>query len=117
MDCPLKLLSLSKAFGILLLPGSTVALWGFGKSNSKSEVESAKARVIADLRTKIALDDFVPPAVGVGRKDAEKYAAARAAGELRCGASIVKWEMVNDDFCDCEDGSDEPGTSACVNGE
>ncbi|GJJ07576.1 hypothetical protein Clacol_001779 [Clathrus columnatus] len=30
------------------------------------------------------------------------------------GSSIIPWSAVNDDYCDCNDGSDEPGTSACV---
>lgn len=38
--------------------------------------------------------------------------------EFKCLKSEQKipFENVNDDFCDCEDGTDEPSTSACVNG-
>ncbi|CAH8592373.1 unnamed protein product [Heterobilharzia americana] len=32
------------------------------------------------------------------------------------GSSTISWWKVNDDYCDCRDGSDEPGTSACLNG-
>lgn len=28
----------------------------------------------------------------------------------------IPFENLNDDFCDCEDGTDEPSTNACVNG-
>lgn len=33
------------------------------------------------------------------------------------GSNRVPFDMVNDDYCDCLDGSDEPGTSACANGK
>ncbi|XP_053973775.1 glucosidase 2 subunit beta [Hylaeus volcanicus] len=32
------------------------------------------------------------------------------------GSLLIPFTRVNDDYCDCADGSDEPGTPACVNG-
>ena len=33
------------------------------------------------------------------------------------GSKSVELTSFNDDFCDCPDGSDEPGTNACNNGQ
>ena len=29
------------------------------------------------------------------------------------GSKIIPWSAVNDDYCDCPDGSDEPGAFRC----
>ncbi|CED84744.1 Protein kinase C substrate, 80 KD protein, heavy chain [Phaffia rhodozyma] len=50
----------------------------------------------------------------------EKYSLYKPSAQktftcLTGSKKVISWNAVNDDYCDCEDGSDEPGTSACRN--
>lgn len=49
----------------------------------------------------------------------EKASFYQGGTEFRClsNGKSIPMSYVNDDYCDCEDGSDEPGTSACGNGQ
>lgn len=57
----------------------------------------------------------VPRPRGVSLSKAPLYSPTK---DFTCfdGTMTIPFSYVNDDYCDCFDGSDEPGTSACLNG-
>lgn len=56
----------------------------------------------------------VPRPRGVSLSKASLYSPTK---DFTCfdGTNTIPFSFVNDDYCDCFDGSDEPGTSACLN--
>ncbi|KAG0237465.1 hypothetical protein BGX31_003590 [Mortierella sp. GBA43] len=54
---------------------------------------------------------------GVSPSNAHLYVPDKSS-QWKCldGSKTIPFSAVNDDYCDCKDGSDEPGTSACGNG-
>ncbi|CAK5262659.1 unnamed protein product [Mycena citricolor] len=58
----------------------------------------------------------VDKTLGVAPSLLSKYSTPKS-GVWKCldGSKEIPWEFVNDDSCDCADGSDEPGTGACPN--
>ncbi|GJJ68775.1 protein kinase C substrate 80K-H [Entomortierella parvispora] len=57
------------------------------------------------------------PPRGVSPSKANLYVPDRSS-QWKCldGSKTIPFNAVNDDYCDCPDGSDEPGTSACGTG-
>lgn len=53
----------------------------------------------------------VSPLLGISPQDEKYFAGAVIA--CRDGSKSFPRDRLNDDFCDCPDGTDEPGTSAC----
>ncbi|KAL3445716.1 glucosidase II beta subunit-like protein-domain-containing protein [Aspergillus insuetus] len=58
-------------------------------------------------------DDSVRPR-GVGPEFAKFYKDTTTFSCITHPAIQIPFSAVNDDFCDCPDGSDEPGTAACA---
>lgn len=53
---------------------------------------------------------------GIDPQKAQLYVSKNDKFTCFDGKKLLKYSQLNDDFCDCADASDEPGTSACTNG-
>lgn len=53
---------------------------------------------------------------GIDPQRAQLYVSKNDKFTCFDGKKVLKYSQLNDDFCDCADSSDEPGTSACANG-
>ncbi|XP_045813218.1 glucosidase 2 subunit beta [Trifolium pratense] len=56
------------------------------------------------------------PLLGIAPQD-EKYFKSSDVIKCKDGSANFNKDQLNDDFCDCPDGTDEPGTSACPSGK
>ncbi|XP_076956123.1 glucosidase 2 subunit beta-like [Bidens hawaiensis] len=67
------------------------------------------------LRSAVVLSDSI---LGVAPQDEAYYGGLYSSGKIQCrdGSKSFTKAQLNDDFCDCSDATDEPGTSACPAG-
>lgn len=57
------------------------------------------------------------PFYGISPQDENYYKTSSNTIKCKDGSKKFAKTQLNDDYCDCPDGTDEPGTSACPNGK
>lgn len=60
----------------------------------------------------LSIVDAAKPPLGVSPQLAARYVPLKInSGLWQCldGSKEIPWKAINDDYCDCPDGSDEPG--------
>jgi len=77
------------------------------------------ALLVALLNLNAGAATEVPRPLGVSLAKASLYQPRAGDNSWTCldGSRSIPFSQVNDDYCDCADGSDEPGTSACPKGQ
>ena len=87
-------------------------LVGEEKRNPSKEPADASRQLGKDPMKELRVVDLH----GVDPERRADYSAGVIDFKCDKGSMTIPLSRVNDDFCDCADGSDEPGTSACDNG-
>lgn len=78
------------------------------KSFHHAELTKSTHRSLVELNSK---REFIK---GIRIRDIDNYTKLFADQKFKCldGSAEILWERVNDDYCDCSDGSDETFTNA-----
>lgn len=103
----MRLLLLAVAVLTAVTEGISLPSWLFGGKEKGSGVDSFPEE---------EQPVFEPPVRGCSPATAAAYQTAFETGTFKCldGSKTLPVGAVNNDYCDCPDGSDEVGTSACA---
>jgi len=101
----------SSFFDFLKSPSSTRQIENEAKQKDLRQKQILKEKVYQE---QVKLFDSISKSRGIPPHLNEKYSGSTFTCDN--GSKKISSSLVNDAFCDCADGSDEPGTSACSNG-
>mmetsp|Transcript_9151 Transcript_9151/g.11332 ORF Transcript_9151/g.11332 Transcript_9151/m.11332 type:complete len:188 (+) Transcript_9151:146-709(+) len=96
---------------LLMLVVWFFVVWCIGTFFHQPHVDNFELRKLTKRFPHILDPIEVPFKFGLSNKDQINHNDEQF--QCRDGSAIFPLDMFNDDYCDCRDGSDEPGTAAC----